>query len=275
MTESRRPGGGRRTLALAKAEFLKIWASRIPLGFLVATPVLTCVFVLELYHVEGLAERLPAHTALDALPVLYFATVKTMLFHGSVLAFAAFWSTVDSQYGMIRVACAQPLSRVEYLIGKWCGIGAHVILFAAALVLSQLGWTAAYSGLRGVDASAWAAVARFSAEVALFALALAVVAMAAASVRRTVGAGLVTAVLAIVALAMMVMVPFRVLSPRLVLMRYFFFPLGEFPNPFPLQPDSPFVRVHSLLDFVLVATATPLLAALPALVCFARRDITE
>ena len=176
---------------------------------------------------------------------------------------------------MIRVACAQPLSRVEYVVGKWCGIGAHVVLFAAALVLSQLGWATVYSGLQGVDASAWAAVARFSAEVALFTLALAVVAMAAASFRRTVGAGLVTAVLAIIALAMMVMVPFGVLSPRLVLMRYFFYPLGELPNPFPLQLDTPFVRVRPLLDFVLVATGTPLLVALSALFHFARRDITE
>lgn len=86
-------------LALAKAEFLKIWASRIPLAILAAIPVLTYAFVIELYHVEGLAERLPARNALDALPVLFFATAKTMLFHGSVLAFAAFWSTVNSQYG--------------------------------------------------------------------------------------------------------------------------------------------------------------------------------
>ena len=275
MTRAASPLVASRVLALAWAEFLKIWASRIPLAFMLVVPVITYAFVLELYHVEQVGERLVLRNAIDAIPILYFATSKTLLFHAAVVAFAAFWATVDSQYGMIRVACAQPISRVDYLVAKWCGIGMHVALFTVVLVLSIIGWAAGYSGLRGVDAHAWAAVARFAAEVVLFVVALAGVAMATASFRRTVGAGLVTAFLVVVALALMTMVPFDLLSPRFVFMRYFFFPLGEFPDPRLAGGDSPFVRVHTVIDFCAVVAATPLIVAAPALIYFRRRDITE
>jgi hypothetical protein len=58
-------------------------------------------------------------------------------------------------------------------------------------------------------------------------------------------------------------------------MRYFFFPLGELPNPWPGHHDSPFVRVHTLAEFWTVVPATPLLLSVAALLHFRRRDITE
>jgi hypothetical protein len=104
---------------------------------------------------------------------------------------------------------------------------------------------------------------------------IAAITMITASFRRTVGSGIVVAFMAFIALAIMTVIPFHVLSPRFVLFRYFSFPLGELPNPFPLEGDSAYIRVRTVADFMLVTTITPLLLALPALAYFRRRDIGE
>jgi ABC-type transport system involved in multi-copper enzyme maturation permease subunit len=266
---------GARLASISRAEFLKIWASNIPLVMLVALPVGSYLFVLDLYHGERISDHLHIGNALDVFPLLFFATWKTSLFQVAMLTFAAFWATVDSQYGMIRVACCQPVSRVEYLLGKWCGITAHVVIFTIMLVASELAWTAIYSGVHGVREHDLASIARFTVELLTFVVALTSVWMATASCRRTVGAGIVTALMVFILLAFMTMLPFGVLSPRLVLMRYFFFPFGELRNPFPAAVDSAFLRVHSVADFCRVVLLTPLLFVLPAIVYFRNRDIVE
>jgi hypothetical protein len=43
------------------------------------------------------------------------------------LSFAVAPGEIDGQYGMVRVGCTQPLTRIEYLLGKWSGIGAHIV----------------------------------------------------------------------------------------------------------------------------------------------------
>jgi hypothetical protein len=266
---------GARFTAIARAEFLKIWASNIPLVMLFALPIGSYLFVLELYHVERMSDNLRIGNALDVLPLLFFVTWKTLLFQAAMLTFTAFWATVDSQYGMVRVACSQPVSRVEYFLGRWCGIMAHVVIFTIVLVASDLAWTAIYSGIHGIRAHDLASVARFAVELLTFVVAITSIAMATASFRRTVGAGIVTALMGFILLAVMTMVPFDVISPRLILMRYFSFPLGELRNPFTAGGDSPFLRVHSVAEFYQVALGTPLLFVLPAIVYFRNRDIVE
>jgi ABC-type transport system involved in multi-copper enzyme maturation permease subunit len=263
-----------RFAAMSRAEFLKIWASRIPLVILVALPLGTYLFVLELYTVEGMADRIHGN-ALDVLPILFYATWKTLMFQMAMLTFAAFWGTVDSQYGMIRVACSQPMSRFEYVLGKWSAIMAHVTIFATMLVASELAWTGIYSGMRGIRAGDVVAMARFGAEVATFTVAFTSIGMAAASFRRTVGSGIVTAIMSFIFLAFMTVLSFKVIAPQWVLMRYFSFALGELKNPFPASGDSPFIRAQSLAEFYRVALVTPLLFMLPALVYFRNRDIVE
>jgi ABC-type transport system involved in multi-copper enzyme maturation permease subunit len=265
----------RRCAAVARAEFLKIWSSKIPLVILVALPIGTYLFILELYHVERMAERLGVRNAVQALPLVFFATWKTPLFQAAMLTFAAFWTTVDSQYGMVRVGCCQPLTRAEYLLGKWCGIGTHVVLFSVALVLSELMWTGIYSGFAGVGVADVVRVARFAFDLAVLVAAISVVAMAAASSRRTVGSGIVTALMAFILLALMTMIPFDLVSPRLVLLRYFFYPLQELAVPVSTGADSPFRRPEFLTSFYAVALATPLLFAVPAALYFRSRDIVE
>jgi ABC-type transport system involved in multi-copper enzyme maturation permease subunit len=269
-----RPFSVVRLAAMSRAEFLKIWASRIPLVILVALPLGTYLFVLELYKVEGMGDRIHGN-ALDALPILFIAIWKTFMFQMAMLTFAAFWGTVDSQYGMIRVACSQPISRLEFVLGKWGAIMAHVAIFSMMLIASELAWTGIYSGMRGIHAGEFVAVARFGAEITTFTVAVTSIAMAAASLRRTVGSGTVTAIMSFIFLAFMTTLSFRVIAPQWVLMRYIFFALGELKNPFPTSGDSPFIRVYSLADFYRVALVTPLLFMLPALIHFRKRDIVE
>ena len=193
----------------------------------------------------------------------------------AMLTFAAFWATVDSQYGMIRVACSQPVSRLEYVLGKWCGIMMHVAIFTVMLIASELAWAGIYSGILGVQGRDVASVASFAVELVTIVVAITSIGLAVASCRRTVGSGIVTAIMAFILLAFMTMLSFRVIAPQFVLMRYFFFPFGELRNPFPTNADSPFIRVHSTAEFYRIALVTPLLFVLPALLYFRNRDIVE
>jgi len=261
-------------LRSAHAEFLKIWASRMPLVFLLAIPAFCYLIVFELYHVEHVEEHLALRHALQAVPILFLGVWKMLLFQAAVLAFAAFWTTVDSQYGMIRVVGSQPLSRVEYLLGKWVGISAHLALVTIALILSLVGWAVIYSGVHGIGAQDIAMLLRFSLELLVVVLALGAVGLATASFRRTTASGMVTAMIAFISLAVMTMLPFDVLPPRFVFVRYFFFPMQEFPSPFAARDDL-FLRLYSLSDFYTVVLVTPLMLAFPAILYFRRRDITE
>jgi len=269
---------GARLPALVRAECRKIWVSHVPLAFLASTVVVASLFALDLYHFEGMRGGAYAkRAAMDVLPILVFATWKTLLLPAALIAFCAFWTTLDSQYGMIRVGCSQPLSRTQYLAGRWLALSAYVLLFGVAFVLVQLAWVAVGSGLSGVGAADLARVVRFSLETLAFLLALAWVTIAVASLRRTVGGGIVTAYLVVIGLAFMTMLPHDLVPPRLVLMRHFFFPLQEFVDPFAAEGyrDTPFARAYTRADFWLVVLATPFAFLVPALLYFRRRDITE
>lgn len=267
-----------RLASLVRAEYCKIWASWIPLAFVLSAAVVISLFALDLYHFELVRGGAYARSAaMDVLPVLLFGTWKTLLLPAALVAFCAFWTTLDSQYGMIRVGCCQPLSRTEYLIGRWLALSAYVLLFCAAFVLVHLAWVAGYSGLSGVGTAGLARIGRFAAELSAFVLSLAWVSMAVASMRRTVGGGIVTAYLVVIGLALMTMMPHDLVPPRLVLMRHFFFPLQEFSDPFAAMGyrDTPFARTYTHADFWLVVATTPLAFLVPALLYFRRRDITE
>jgi hypothetical protein len=105
-------------------------------------------------------------------------------------------------------------------------------------------------------------------------LAIGGVGLATASFRRTIGSSLVTAMIAFIGLSVMTMLPFDVLPPRFVFVRYLFFPMQEFPSPLPGR-DGMFLRLYSLSDFYTVVLATPLILAIPAILYFRRRGITE
>lgn len=149
-----------------------------------------------------------------------------------------------------------------------------MVLVTVALILSLVGWAVLYSGVRGIGAQEVVMLLRFSVELLALTLAIGGVGLATASFRRTIGSGLVTAMIAFIGLSVMMMLPFDVLPPRFVFVRYFFFPMQEFPSPFPGR-DSIFLRLYSLSDFYTVVLATPLILGIPAILYFRRRDITE
>lgn len=265
----------RGTIACGRAEFAKIWASRVPLVMLAAIPAGCYLFVFELFHVERVADHLVPLDPLRVVAILYFATWKALLFQATAVAFAAYWTTVDSQYGMIRVATCQPITRTEYLAGKWIGISAHVATFTSIYVLSLLAWTTVYIGVGGLTLAMWPALVRFGIQVVVFTLAVSTIASAVASLRTTVSAGMITALLTMIGLALATMVPFDVLAPRFVFMRYFAFALGELPNPFDDGRDSPFSRLYSVGDFYRTVLTTTLSFVVVAVWRFRSRDIEE
>lgn len=268
-----RPFGGTRLPALVAAECRKMWASWIPLAVLLTTVLVTSLFAFEVYVIELPAS--PFHpTPAQAISALLFATWKTLLFPAAIVAFCAFWVTLDSQYGMIRVNGCQPLSRTDLALGRWLALSAYVALFTAAFVGTQIAWAAASSGTAPIRAEL-AALGRFSVELTTFTLALAWTVMAVSSTRRTVGSGIITAYLVLIGLALMTMLPYDRVPPRLVFMRYLFFAHQELTNPWVGEPDSPFARVFTRSDFWLTVTVTPLFFTVPALLHFRRRDITE
>jgi ABC-type transport system involved in multi-copper enzyme maturation permease subunit len=275
VTQSGRPSVITSLVRQAVAEFRKIAAARVTLAFLLALPVGTFLFAFEIFQVEDAYAHMEIPGMFHALPVLYFSAWKAMLFQAALVAFAAFWMTIDSQYGMIRVACAQPVSRTVYLVGRWMGIGAHVAILSVVFAFSLILWGTVYAGLGDVGAGQVAPLARFTGEVAWFSVALAGVGMVTASFRRTVGSGIVTAAIAIILLAFTMMIPFDVVPPQFLFMRYFFFPLGELPNPWPTDTDSPFIRLRTIGEFLAVVPATPLVLSVLAVLHFRTRDITE
>jgi ABC-type multidrug transport system permease subunit len=258
----------------AHAEFMKILASRMPLIFLLATPALCFIVVFELFHIEQMGSRLELNHALEAFPLLFVTVWKMLMFQVAILAFSAFWATVDSQYGMVRVVGVQPISRIEYVVGKWIGVIAHVAIQTGGLVLSLLGWAILYCGVSGIDRSDATRLLRFSITLIVLTVAISALGLATASWRRTVGSGIVTAVLAFIGLSIMMTLPFDVFPPRFVFVRYLFFPVQEYANPFPGE-DSLFVRLYSYSDFYFTILVTPLLMAIPAVLYFRRRDIAE
>jgi ABC-type transport system involved in multi-copper enzyme maturation permease subunit len=261
--------------ALAWAEFVKIWVSRTPAAFLLAIVLVTSLISINFYWIERAPDHLHPNSVMDVLPLLYFVTWKMMLFHFGVIGFGAYWTTLDSQHGMIRVTAVQPISRLELLIGKWLAILAHVALFGVALILCPLVWAAACSGLHGIGWTEAATFGRFSGQLIVYLLAFTLATTAAASFRRSVGAGIVTALLTFAGLAMLTMLHRDLVPPRLVLIKYWFFPIQEFGDALSGWRDSPLKRMYGTADFLTVTLVTPLLVAIPALLHFQRRDITE
>jgi ABC-type transport system involved in multi-copper enzyme maturation permease subunit len=177
---------------------------------------------------------------------------------------------------MIRVTGTQPVSRCEFALGRSLALSAYIVLFTFAFIATQLAWAAVYTGVDSIRADL-AAILRFSTELFAFVLALGWMAMAVSSLRRTVGGGIVNAYLLVIGLALMTMLPFDRVPPRLVFMRYFFFAHQELTDPFARfgYHDCPLVRVFTRSDFWLAVTVTPVMFVMPALLRFHRRDISE
>jgi ABC-type transport system involved in multi-copper enzyme maturation permease subunit len=266
----------RRFACLAHAEFLKIFDSRMPAIYCMAAFFAVYLWVFDLYHVEQINTVLKPKNFIQVLPVLFRVTWTSLLFHVGIIAFVTYWVAVDSQYGMIRVTCAQPVSRIEFLLARCTAISVHVVVITSVFLASVAFWPLAYSGAAGVTSSDALMVARCFLHALVFTMAVAWIAMAAALFRRSVGSALVGACITFIALGFLSVMPHDLLPPRFVFMRYFVFPLGDLVNPWgALRSDNPFRQMYPAQMFYLVMLVTPLLFFLPAAIDFHRRDISE
>ncbi len=263
-------------LPFIRAEVGKLWALPILRLAVAITPVAMYLFIADMYHLR----QLPLHTSVrnlfDMLPPVLFDAWKTLILQTVIVCFAAYSSAVESQYGMIRLLCAQPLSRTEYVLGKGVAISIHVTALTLVFVGSAVAWTALYSGVRGVSWADLNQLALCTLAFVIFDQALGWIAYSLGLLRRTIGESLITACGFFIVFGFI-----AAYSPRpaqtYYLIRYYFFPWKYF-----LRLDSQLRLMVSalyssstLLDLFLVAVITSGLAFAAGYVSFVRRDITE
>jgi len=94
------------------AEVRKIYDFRFLQIASVVIFLATVLFVYQIFYIVGVTERYSVPNAYYAVPLLFYVTWgKTLLIFLPLVAFSVYCVTVESQFGMIRVLCAQPLER--------------------------------------------------------------------------------------------------------------------------------------------------------------------
>jgi ABC-type transport system involved in multi-copper enzyme maturation permease subunit len=269
MTTSRdaAPGSLLRSTA---AEFSKFYAFRIPQIAYASIAAFLLLFVIELFYVEGVSGT---STVADVIPYLFFDSWKTSFFQLFIIAFSAYCIAVDSQYGMIRIGCTQPVSRTQYLLAKSIAIELHVALFTLVYVASLLMWVCICTRFRGLSATDVPALVSLTARTVVLCCGLSGCMIGVSTLRKTLLDAFVCCCVVFVGFAFLAMLRERYhLQPALFL-RYYFYPIaGILPKgwsmPIPMK-DAPFWQ------FLLVSLGTPAVCFLPALVHFHFRDISE
>jgi ABC-type transport system involved in multi-copper enzyme maturation permease subunit len=255
------------------AEFLKFYAFRIPQIAYVSIAVFPFLFVIQLFYVERLSAHLGSTTVTEVIPYLFFASWKTILLQLFVIAFTAYCIAVDSQYGMIRIGCTQPVSRAQYILGKSIAIELHVALFALVYIASLFLWVGIYTGFHGLSPAGLVAIASVATRTVVFCCGLSGCMIGVSILRKTLLDAFVSCCVVFVAFALLTTLPPRFHVESALFLRYFFYPIAAilpkgWPIPFPMK-DAP------LPQFLLVSLVTPTVCFLPALVHFHFRDISE
>ena len=272
MTSTHRPSGGG-LFSSVSAEFNKFYAFRIPQIAYASIAAFLLFFVIELFYVERLSAHLGPATVIEVIPYLFFVSWKTVAFQLFIITFGAYCVAVDSQYGMIRIGCTQPVSRIQYLLGKAIAIELHVALFVLVYLASLLFWVCLCTGFRGLSLSAIPAVASLAARTVVFCLGWSGCVIAVSVFRKSLLDAMVSSCVLFVCFALLTTMPTRFHLESGLLLRYFFYPIGgilpkSWPIPFPMQ-NAP------LWQFLLVSFATPAICFIPALLHFQFRDISE
>ena len=229
------------------------------------------LFVIQIYYFERVAWHWSIPNAYYAVPLLFYVTWgRTILLFLFLVAFSVYCVTVESQYGMIRVLCAQPLARWQYVVGKYTAIQLHVVLLTATYVLCLLIWATLQSGLRGFTFDQALSLFGMFTRVLIYSLGVSSISISIALLRKTMISALVTAAFAFFALALLTM--YRSLEfGKYYFVRYYFSAMENLPfpskaDPFPMYPFN---------LFCVVTLGTCLLFFLPPLLYFHFRDITE
>jgi len=265
---------GRGLFSSVLAEFLKIYAFRVPQIAYVSIAAFMLLFVIQLFYFEHLSAHLGPATVTEVIPYLFFASWKTILFQLFLITFAAYCVAVDSQYGMIRIGCAQPVSRAQYLLGKTIAIELHVALFALVYVASLLLWVCICTGF-SLSVSTAGAIGSLAARTVVFCVGLSGCMIAVSVLRKTLLSALVSSCVVFALFALLTTLPMRFHVEGGLFLRYFFYPIaGILPKDWP--PDLAFPMQNApLWQFLAVSFLTPTVCFIPALAHFCLRDISE
>jgi ABC-type transport system involved in multi-copper enzyme maturation permease subunit len=252
------------------AEVRKIYDFRFPQISSVFIFLAVFLFVIQIYYVEHVPLHRPVPNAYYAVTLLYYVTwSQALLIFLFFAAFSVYCVTVESQYGMVRVLCAQPLARWQYVAGKYAAILCHVALLATTYVISLLIWGVVQSGVRGMTLDQWLSLLVMYSCVLIYTLAIAWISISVALLRKTMISSLVAVAGTFAGLGLMT--TYRSLEwGKYYFIRYYFMGLENLPMPFRFEfPRYPFTT------FCLVTLATCLIFAVPPLLYFHFRDITE
>jgi ABC-type transport system involved in multi-copper enzyme maturation permease subunit len=251
-----------------QAEILKIFAFRwVKVLYLVTFPLVSLMIPMWC-HSWNLKDH-PFRNAFEAFPSLLWETWPSSWLIAITLS--VYLLAIENQYGMIRITCSQPLTRLDYLAGKYLAVSAHVVMLGSAYLSSHLVWGILLVGLRGAN---WVALLHFficCGVALLFLLSLAWIALAMGLYRKTLATAISTAWLTFL-LGLLVLSLSHELKPYIVFM---YWPM---PMSFLFAQDPILVQILKGLTpsgFIVVALATLLLLGLPAAIYFTERDITE
>jgi ABC-type transport system involved in multi-copper enzyme maturation permease subunit len=255
------------------AEFLKFYAFRIPQIAYVSIVAFLVLFVFQLFLAERLLAHLGPATVNEVIPYLFYASWKSILFHVFIIAFSAYCVAVDSQYGMIRIGCTQPVSRAQYLLGKSIAIELHVALFALVYVASIFIWVCICTEFRGLSFPGLLALSSLAVRTVVFCVGLSGCMIGVSILRKTLLDAFVSCCVLFVGFGLLLTLPPEFHLRPVLFLRYFLYPIaGILPKGWPIQfpmKDAPFWQ------FLLVSMVTPTVCLIPAFVRFHFRDISE
>jgi ABC-type transport system involved in multi-copper enzyme maturation permease subunit len=270
MIKSAAPGS---LLKSTAAEFSKFYALRIPQIAYAGIAGFLLLFVFQLFYAERIFAHLGPATVTEVIPYLFFASWKSILFQIFIIAFSAYCIAVDSQYGMIRIGCTQPVTRAQYVLGKSIAIELHVALFALVYVGSLFIWVGIYTGFRGLSLTGVLALASLATRTVVFCCGLSGCMIGVSILRKTLLDAFVSCCVVFVGFALLTTLPPQFHLEPVLFVRYFFYPIAAilpkgWPIPFPMK-SAPFWQ------FLFVFLVTPTVCFLPALINFHSRDISE
>ncbi len=263
----------RSILRSSVAEFFKFYALRIPQIAYASIAAFLILFVFQIFVAERLLAHLGPATVTEVIPYLFFASWKSILFQVFIIAFSAYGIAVDSQYGMIRIGCTQPVSRTQYLMGKSMAIELHVVLFALVYVASLFIWVCLCTRFHGLTISSLHAIASLAGRTIILCCGLSACMIGVSILRKSLLDAFVSCCVVFVALALMTTLPTNYHLEPALFFRYFFYPIaGILPKNWPIQFP---MKYAPYWQFLLVSTVTPAVFLLPAFVHFHFRDISE
>ena len=260
------------------AEFTKTWALRLVPGGYVGLVVFTLLISIQLFHYEHVAEAYKLgglHEPLNALIasglLLYAAWGKLAILPLFLIIFGVYSVAVESQYGMLRIAATQPLSRLRYAISKFLALGVHGALIGFVFCWLLLGWAFVFTHFRNGSRDQWIAFLSCAGLMMVMCIAWTCISAAAALFRRS----LLGAV--VVAFGVLVLFVWMTISNNSFgaynWIRYYSYPI-HLALPLSWQGGYPNTG-EPVWKYLLTLLGTPAVIFALSSVYFSRRDITE